>query len=238
MRKQSKQRRTAIYILALVTAFFGAKSAPARESSPVIHILVFGDSLSAGLMLKPAQAWPSLLVPKFRQAGLEAEIRNVSKSGDTTVGGLERIDRRLSAKMDIFVLELGINDVFRATPVAQIQANLQQIIDRVKRAHPNVRLVICGMKWPGPAPDLYVEQFGQMYRDLAVKNHAALVPFLLEGVIGNQALNLPDGFHPNAAGHEILAENVWRVLEPVAREVAANVSSPSSQTASEASKPH
>ena len=186
----------------------------------MIHILVFGDSLSEGFLLKPEEAWPALLIPKFREAGLEAEIQNVSKSGDTTDGGLERIDRRLKSKIDIFVLELGINDAFRGASVDQIRANLQEIIDRVKRSHSNVRVIICGMEWPGHAPDEYVGNFGQMYADLAKKNHAALVPFLLEGVIGDPDLNLADRFHPNAAGHKILAENVWRILEPVAREVA------------------
>ncbi len=198
-----------------------AESFNARHSSPVIHILVLGDSLSDGLSLKREQAWPALLIPKFRGAGMEAEIRNVSKSGDTTAGGLERIDRRLDTRIDIFVLELGINDEFRGVPIDDIRANLQEIIDRVKRSNPHARLVICGMKWPDHAPDETVESFGRMYGELAEKNHAALVPFLLEGVVGDPSLNLPDGFHPNAAGHKILAENVWRVLEPVARDVAA-----------------
>jgi acyl-CoA thioesterase-1 len=219
MRKQPKQWRTATNILGITIALFCAQWLSARDSSSVIHILVFGDSLSEGLFLKPEEAWPSLLIPKFREAGLEAEIRNVSKSGDTTAGGLERIDRRLKSKIDIFILELGINDAFLGIPVDQIRANLQEIIDRVKRSHPNARLIVCGMKWPDHAPEEYVETFGQIYPDLAKKNNAALVPFLLESVIGDPALNLPDRFHPNAAGHKILAANVWRVLEPVAREV-------------------
>lgn len=202
-------------------SIFQANLASARDPSPMIHILVFGDSLSDGIFLKREEAWPALLIPKFREAGLKAEVLNVSKSGDTTVGGLERINRRLNSKVDIFILELGINDTFRGTPVDQIRANLQEIIDRVKRASPNVRIIICGMKWLDHPPDDYVSGFEQMYADLAAKNHVALVPFLLERVIGDPALNLPDGFHPNPAGHKVLAENVWRILEPVAREVAA-----------------
>ena len=118
-------------------------------------------------------------------------------------------------------MELGINDAFRGVPVEQIQKNLQQIIDKVKARNPTARVVIAGMQLPGYTGDDYVSAFGQMFADLAAKNRAALVSYLVEGVAGNPSLNLPDGIHPNAAGQKVLAENVWRVLEPVAREVAA-----------------
>ena len=117
-------------------------------------------------------------------------------------------------------MELGINDAFRGLPVDQIQTNLQQIIDKVKGRNPNVRVVIAGMQLPSYAADDYVSAFGKMFADLAAKNEAALVPYLLQGVAGNPSLNLSDGIHPNAAGQKILAETVWPVLEPVAREVA------------------
>src|SRR4051794_16635712 len=208
-----------------IAVFFCTLSACARNSSSMIHILVFGDSLSEGLFLKSSEAWPALITPKLRQAGLAAEILNVSKSGDTTAGGLQRINRRLNPRIDIFILELGINDAFRGVPVEQIRANLQEIIDRVKRASPRARFIICGMQMPNYSSEDYIAAFGKMYGDLAEKNNAALVPFLLESVIGDPALNLQDGFHPNAAGHKILAENVWRVLEPVAREVSTALSS-------------
>jgi acyl-CoA thioesterase-1 len=117
-------------------------------------------------------------------------------------------------------LQLGINDAFRGLSVDQITNNLQHIIDKVKARNPNVRVIIAGMQLPGYTADDYVSAFGNVFADLAAKNGAALVPYLLEGVSGNPSLNLPDGIHPNAAGQKILAENVWRVLEPVAREVA------------------
>jgi len=117
-------------------------------------------------------------------------------------------------------LELGINDAFRGLPVDQIQNNLQQIIDNVKARNPNVRVVIAGMQLPNYAAEDYVSAFGKMFGELAAKNGAALVSYLLEGVAGDPSLNLPDGIHPNAAGQKILAENVWRVLEPIAREIA------------------
>ena len=147
-------------------------------------------------------------------------MTNASAAGGTTEGGLERLPAHLKHRIDILILELGINDAFRGLPVDQIQKNLQRIIDKVKERNPNARIVIAGMQFPGYEGDDYVAAFGQMFADLATKNRAALVPYLLEGVAGNPSLNLADGIHPNAAGQKILAENVWRVLEPVAREVA------------------
>jgi acyl-CoA thioesterase-1 len=183
-------------------------------------ILVFGDSLSEGFMLKHSEAYPALLAKKLRAAGLNFLVTNASASGGTTDGGLERLPPHLKHKIDILILELGINDAFRALPIDQIQNNLQQILDKVKARNPNARVVIAGMQLPGYPADDYVSAFGQMFGDLAAKNRAALVPYLLEGVAGNPSFNFPDGIHPNAAGQKILAENVWRVLEPVAREVA------------------
>src|SRR5262245_61871823 len=202
--------------LAMMCVLF-TKHAPAAETNT---ILVFGDSLSDGFMLKRSEAYPALLAKKLRAAGLNFLVINASASGGTTDGGLERLPPHLKHKIDILVLELGINDAFRGVPTDQIQNNLQQIIDKVKTRNPNVRVVIAGMQLPGYAADDYVFAFGQMFADLATKNRAALVPYLLESVAGNPSLNLPDGIHPNASGQQILAENVWRVLEPVAREVA------------------
>ena len=142
---------------------------------------------------------------------------NASASGGTTDGGLERLPAHLKQRTDIFILELGINDAFRGVPTDQVETNLQQIIDKVKARNPNVRVIIAGMQLPGYTADDYVSAFGNMFADLAAKNGAALVTYLLQGVAGNPSLNLPDGIHPNAAGQKILAENVWRVLEPVAR---------------------
>jgi len=188
-------------------------------------ILVLGDSLSEGFQLKPSEAYPLLLANKLRAAGLNFQVTNASATGGTTEGGLERLPAHLKRKIDIFILELGINDAFRGLPVDQIQNNLQQIIDKVKARNPNVRVVIAGMQLPNYAADDYVFAFGKIFAELAAKNGGALVPYLLEGVAGDPSLNLPDGIHPNAAGQRVLAENVWRVLEPVARETAAEPSS-------------
>jgi len=183
-------------------------------------IFVFGDSLSDGFLLKRTQAYPALLIDKLRDAGLRFEVINASASGDTTDGGLRRLPPHLKRKIDIFILELGINDAFRGATVDEIRNNLQAVIDKVKARNPNARIVIAGMQLPNSSADDYVFAFGNMFSELAAKNKAALVPYLLEGVAGDPSLNLPDGIHPNAAGHRILAENVWRVLEPIARETA------------------
>jgi acyl-CoA thioesterase-1 len=182
-------------------------------------ILVFGDSLSDGFMLKRSQAYPALLAKKLQAAGLNFEVINASASGGTTGGGLERLPPHLKRRVDILVLELGINDAFRGLSVDQIQSNLQQIIDKVKARNPNVRVVIAGMQLPAYSADDYVSAFGKMFADLAGSNNAALVPYLLQGVAGDPTLNLGDGIHPNAARQNVLAENVWRVLEPIAREI-------------------
>ena len=211
-------------ILSVLCAQAAWTAAP--NSSRMKTILVLGDSLSEGFQLKSSEAYPLLLADKLRAAGLDFQVTNASASGGTTEGGRQRLPSHLKRKIDIFILELGINDAFRGVPVDQIQSNLQEIIDNVKTRNPSVRVVIAGMQLPNYGADSYVSAFGEMFNKLATKNRAELVPYLLDGVAGNPSLNLPDGIHPNAAGQKILAENVWRVLEPVARETAAEASSP------------
>jgi acyl-CoA thioesterase-1 len=211
-----KQLRSIVVIFSI--SCLQAAPANARDSSPLKRILVLGDSLSAGFGLKSSQAWPALVTEKMRDAGLtNFEITNASQTGVTTAGGLQRLPGHLKRKIDIFILELGINDAFRGVPIAQIRNNLQGIIDRVKERNPNARVIIAGMQLPNYTADDYVFAFGQLYSDLTAKNNAALIPYLLEGVGGNASLNQPDHVHPNAAGQKILADNVWHVLEPIAR---------------------
>jgi len=190
------------------------------HASSTKTILVLGDSLSQGFGLAPNEAYPTLLSKKLRAAGLNFQVTNASAAGDTTEGGLERLPAHLKRHIDVFIVELGINDAFRGLPVDQIQTNLQQIIDKVKARNPQVRVVIAGMQIPNHAADDYVSAFGKMFADLAAKNDAALVPYLLQNVAGDPSMNLSDGIHPNAAGQKILAETVWHVLEPIARQIA------------------
>ncbi len=213
-------RLGALLLCVLAMAHSPTVHAARDDSSPMKTIFVFGDSLSDGFHLKRSQAYPALLIDKLRDAGLNFEVINASASGDTTDGGLRRLPPHLKRKIDIFILELGINDAFRGARVDEIRNNLQAIIDQVKARNPQVRVLIAGMQLPDASADDYVFTFGKMFGELAAKNNAALVPYLLEGVAGDPSLNLPDGLHPNAAGHRILTENVWRVLEPIAREVA------------------
>ena len=219
------KRPLILVCLAVSILFAHFASTSPLNAGDMKRILVLGDSLSGGFGLKPSESYPALLANKLRAAGLNFQITNASQTGGTTDAGLERLPGHLKRKIDIFILELGINDAFRGVPVDQMQDNLQQIIDKVKARNPNVRVVIAGMQQPNSATDDYVAAFGKMFAELTSKNGALLVPYLLEGVAGDPSLNLPDGIHPNAAGQKILAENVWRVLEPVARKTAAEAAS-------------
>ena len=197
-----------------------------RDASGVRTILVLGDSLTDGYGLSRSQAFPALLEQKIRAAGMRYEVINAGVSGDTTAGGLRRLPRYLDRKIDVIVIELGINDAFRGVALADMRSNLQAIIDRTRAKNPNVEIVIAGMQLPLYGADDYVRAFGQMYVDLAEKNNAALIPYLLIGVGGDPSLNLSDRIHPNAAGQRVLAETVWNVLEPVLRKVPAKPLAP------------
>jgi acyl-CoA thioesterase-1 len=193
-----------------------SKAASRREPSHVRTILMLGDSLTDGYGVTRNQAYPALITQKLRTAGLtNYEVINAGVSGDTTAGGLRRIGSYLNRKIDVLVLELGINDAFRGVPLEQMRANLQAIIDRVRAKNPNAQLVIAGMQLPLYGADGYVRAFGEMFGELAAKNRAALIPYLLQGVGGDPSLNLSDRIHPNVAGQKLLAETVWQTLEPL-----------------------
>jgi acyl-CoA thioesterase I len=178
-------------------------------------ILFLGDSLTAGLGVQKEQAFPALIQEKIRAKNLPFEVINAGLSGDTSAGGLRRIDWILQRKIDALVLALGANDGLRGLPVAAMKANLQAIIDQVKVKNPQVKIVIAGMRMPPNLGGEYATTFQTAFVDLAQTNNAALIPFLLEGVGGHSDLNQPDQIHPTAAGHKIVAEDVWRVLEPL-----------------------
>lgn len=178
-------------------------------------ILFLGDSLTAGLGVEKAQAFPALIQEKIQQKNLPFEVINAGLSGDTSAGGLARLDWVLQKKIDVFVLALGANDGLRGLPVAVMKANLQAIIDRVKKQNPQVKIVIAGMQIPPNLGADYAASFNTAFVELAKENNAALIPFLLEGVGGHAELNQRDQIHPTAAGHKIVAEDVWRVLEPL-----------------------
>lgn len=221
LRELSCGRRTLQAVaVALALLLLRTKSSEAarRDSPEVTTILVLGDSLTAGYGVKRSEAYPALLTEKLRAIGA-FEVLNAGFSGDTTAGSLRRLSRYLDRPIDILILALGINDALRGVPVSEMRANLQSIIDKTRARHPDIVLLIAGMQLPIYAGDEYVRSFGAMFAELAERNHAAILPYLLAGVGGDSLLNQPDRLHPNAAGQKILAENVWRVLEPIARRV-------------------
>lgn len=203
-------------MVVLALAPFQTTQAVKRDVSKVITILAFGDSLTAGFGLSREEAYPALIGEKMRSANYRFKITNAGLNGDTTAGGLRRLPPLLRGrKIDVLILALGINDAFRGVPVDQMRSNLQAIIDQTRAHYPNVAIIIAGMRLPLSASDDYVRSFGEIFGALAEKNRTALIPYLLEGVGGDPELNQPDRVHPNAAGQRILAENVWRVLEPI-----------------------
>jgi acyl-CoA thioesterase-1 len=186
------------------------KPAAARKT-----VVVLGDSIAAGAGVDPSEAYPALLQEKIDAAGLNFTVVNAGVSGDTSADGLNRINWLLKRKIDVLILELGGNDGLRGVPAGTTETNLQAIINRVKQKYPRAQFVIAGMQMPPNMGNAYTSAFRHIFPTLAEKNHAALVPFLLEGVGGDPRLNQPDHIHPTAEGHRIVAENVWKVLKPV-----------------------
>ncbi len=182
-------------------------------------VLFFGDSLSAGLGIDPAQAFPALIQKKIDSAKWNFKVINAGLSGETSAGGLRRADWLLRQKVNVLVLELGGNDALRGIDVETTKKNLQGIIDAAKAKHPTVKIVLAGMQAPPNMGQSYAKAFQSIYPDLAKKNNVPLIPFLLEGVGGNPKLNLPDGIHPTPEGHKIVSEVVWKTLSPVLKEL-------------------
>lgn len=187
------------------------------------NIIFFGDSLTAGYGLPAAASFPALVQQKIDAAQLPYQALNYGVSGDTSAGGRARLATTLARQpADVFVLALGANDGIRGVPVPDTIANLQAILQAVQQQQPAAQLVVAGLEFPFNVSPLgnhrmvrYAAEFKALFRPLAQQFGAAFVPFLLEGVLGYRALNLADGVHPNAAGQQILADNVWAVLGPL-----------------------
>ena len=178
------------------------------------NILFLGDSLTAGYGLPASQAYPSLIQNKLSEEGYTRyKVINAGLSGDTSAGGLYRLDKWLHEPIDVFVLALGANDGLRGIPARETAHNLQQIIDKVRLKYPETKTILSGMEIPDIVPGRYAAEFRKLFRELALKNNVAFVPFLLEGVAGMRHLNLPDGVHPNAEGQKLLAKHTWDVLK-------------------------
>lgn len=189
------------------------KSVPVISGVKMKTILFFGNSLTAGYGIDPSEAFPALIQNKIDSLKLNYKVINAGVSGETSASGNSRVDWILRQPVDIFILELGGNDGLRGIPLSETEKNLQAIIDKVKAKYPEAKLVLAGMQIPPNMGQQYAGEFKKIYPELAVKNHIALIPFLLQGVGGDPKLNQRDGIHPTAEGDKIVAENVWNVLK-------------------------
>ena len=194
----------------------GAALAPTKfseKSEELPAIVAFGDSLAAGYGLPEDQTFKTLLQRKLDEKGRRYRVVDAAIAGDTSAGGVRRIDWSLDGAVKFLILELGGNDGLRGLPVAEMKKNLSEIIERAQAR--GVTVILAGMEAPPNLGEEYTGEFRQVYRDLAKKHKLTLIPFLLEGVAGQRGMNQPDGIHPNAAGEIIMTETVWRELEPL-----------------------
>jgi acyl-CoA thioesterase-1 len=172
-----------------------------------------GDSLTAGYGLAKEQAVPSLIQDRMAEKGYAYEVVNAGVSGDTSAGGLSRLEWSLQGDVAVLVIELGGNDGLRGLPVPAMKANLREIITRAKTRH--ITVLLTGMEAPPNFGAAYTSEFRAVYPDLAREQRVALIPFYLAGVAGDPTLNIADGMHPNPKGARIVAETIWSALEPL-----------------------
>jgi acyl-CoA thioesterase-1 len=195
-----------------------AATGPSRVAEK-LKIVALGDSLTSGHGIGRTQAYPSVLEEKLREAALPFVVSNHGVSGDTTAGGLRRLENALAEKPQILIVALGANDGLRGVPVADVRRNLERIIEGAQARGASV--LLCGMDALPIYGWQYTMDFHQIYPDLAAKYNVPLVPFLLTGVIANQAMLLPDMIHPNPAGAKAIAANIWPYLQPLAASLVA-----------------
>lgn len=195
-----------------------AATTPKPAGATTKRIVFLGDSLTAGYGLRPEQSYPSLVAEKIRDGHLPYDVVNAGVSGDTSAGGLRRIDWLLQRKIDLLVIALGANDGLRGLSPDALEGNLQAIIDKAKAKNPTARFVIAGMQMPPNLGAAYASKFQSVFAEVAKRNNAVLIPFLLANVGGHRDLNQPDSIHPTAAGQRVVAETVWHVLQPILQE--------------------
>lgn len=205
--KRKSQSWSALLVLLCLAVGLGA----AEKKT----LLFFGDSLTAGYGVDPDEAYPALIQQRVDAAGLPWRIVNAGLSGETTAGGLRRLDWILRQQVDIFVIELGGNDGLRGIPPATTRANLEAMIRRIRERQPAIKIVVAGMQLPTNMGPEHTREFAAIYPEIAREQDAVLIPFLLAGVGGVPDLNLPDGIHPTPQGHAIVADTVWAVLQPL-----------------------
>ena len=200
-------------LLLLACSSENGPTAPDGTEAPVVVAL--GDSLTAGPGLHESEAYPALLQERIRAAGLPHIVVNAGVPGDTTADGLARLDAALVPNTAVLIVALGANDGLRGVPVADVERNLSTIIERARER--NIRVLLAGMETPPNHGLEYTLRFHQIYPSVANRHDIRLMPFLLSGVVGRPELNLPDGFHPNAAGMRVIAGNLWPYLESLLR---------------------
>lgn len=189
---------------------------PTEDPRGVVAFL--GTSLTAGLGLDdPALAFPGRIQERIEQANLPYRVVNAGVSGDTSAGGLRRLDWLLDEPVAVLVVELGANDGLRGLDIEELRSNLIEIVDRTRERRPGADIVLVGMEAPPNLGSRYTDQFRQVFVGVSTSLDLPLVPFLLEGVGGVPELNQDDQIHPNPRGHDRLADNLWPVLEPVLR---------------------
>ena len=202
--------------LALVgLALAAPAAAPAEADDSTQTILVLGDSLAAGSGVGKESAFPRFLQDRIDEAQLPYRVINAGVSGDTTAGGLRRINWLLREKVDVLLIELGGNDGLRGIQPATTKANLTEMVRRARTKYPEVTVVIAGMQMPPNMGEKYTEEFRAVFPAVAKETGAVLIPFLLEGIGADPAFNQEDLIHPTREGHQIVAETVWQVLGPV-----------------------
>lgn len=182
-----------------------------------LRVVVLGDSLTSGYNLKKEQAYPALLEKLAEADGLDVEVVNAGLSGDTTRGGLRRIKVLARQPIDVLVVALGGNDGLRGLQPAVSQSNLEKIIDHASKVQPDMKILIAGVQMPDNMGEEYTEAFRKIFAAAATKKGVGLLPFILEGVAANDELNFPDGVHPNAKGHAVMAKHVYQTLMPMLR---------------------
>jgi acyl-CoA thioesterase-1 len=198
-------------LAALVLVAFLATPAGAQERV----IVAFGDSLTAGQGVPAAQSYPALLAARLRAEGYPYRVVNAGVSGDTTAGGLRRVDWALRLGPEVVILELGVNDALRGQDLDTVRSNLHQLVERFQSA--GVRVLIAGMRLPPNYGAGYGATFQRLYEEVARKRGAALMPFFLDGVAGDPRLNQPDGVHPTAEGYRLIVDRLWPYLRLLLR---------------------
>jgi acyl-CoA thioesterase-1 len=203
----------ALIALALTAVPIGFRGGPGGAAADERVIVALGDSLTAGYGVMPDEAWPALIQARLRREGFGYSVVNAGVSGDTTAGGLRRVDWVLRARPEIAIVALGANDGLRGQSVAAMRDNLGKIIERLRTA--GARVLLAGMRLPPNYGPEMTREFAAAFPEVARRTGVTLMPFLLEGVAANPRLNQADGIHPNAAGQEIIAERLWPHLRPL-----------------------